>query len=171
MITQEEFNRLEAMREHAWSYFQLHAQQRLTVFNFYIVLAGALTAGLVASLPRAEEQTALPVALGSLLLFFSFVFARLDVRNRTLIKNAEGGLRQIESSWAAERGEKVTALPAAVFSRDECHVQAAKKRNVFLSVFSSHLSFSDCFRFTFASFAILGLGTVIYAVWRSVNAT
>ncbi len=156
------------MRTHAWNYFQLHAQQRLSVFNFYIVLAGALTTGLVTSLPKADEQTALPIALGSLLIFFSFVFSRLDVRNSSLIKNAEGGLREIETAWADERGEKVTAIRTAVFSRDESHVKIARKRNAFLSIFSSHLSFSDCFRFTFMSFALLGVGSVIYATWKGL---
>lgn len=166
MIADEEFKLLEAMRAHTWSYFQLHAQQRLTVFNFYVVLSAALTTGLVTSLPRAADQTALPVALGSLLIFFSFVFYRLDLRNRSLIKNSEGGLTHIERKWAAERGESVGAMPTAVFSRDAARFEAAKKRNVFLSVFTSQLSFSDCFRFTFFSFATLGLCSITYAAWK-----
>jgi hypothetical protein len=164
MIEENQLKTLEAMRTHTWSYFQLHAQQRLTVFHFYVLLCAALTTGLVTSLPKADQQTALPIALASLLIFFSFVFHRLDLRNRDLIKNAELGLRHIESEWAAGTKQAVALMPAAVFSRDESRVQSAKKRNAFVSVFSSHLSFSDCFRYTFTSFALLGVGSIIYAV-------
>ena len=47
-------------REHVWTYFQLHAQQRLTAFNFYIVLSAALIAASAALLKTA---TGVPYAL------------------------------------------------------------------------------------------------------------
>jgi hypothetical protein len=32
--------------EYVWRYFELHAQQRMTVFNFYIAITGLLAAGI-----------------------------------------------------------------------------------------------------------------------------
>lgn len=160
------FKLLEAMRAHTWGYFQVHAQQRLTVFNFYVVLAGALTTGLVTSLPRANDQTALPIALGSLLVFSSFLFWRLDQRNRDLIRNAENGLRDIEREWAKMRDEDVAALVTALFSRDEARVRSAEKHGRFRNFVDSHWSFTRSFKFAFLSFALLGAGSIVYSVVR-----
>ena len=33
-------------RNYVWNYFQLHASQRMTTFNFFVVIAALLTAGL-----------------------------------------------------------------------------------------------------------------------------
>jgi hypothetical protein len=41
---------LKEQRDYAWSYFQLHANQRMTSFNFFVVIAALLTTGLARSL-------------------------------------------------------------------------------------------------------------------------
>jgi hypothetical protein len=33
---------------HAWRYFELHANQRMSVFNFFLALSGVVSAGLAA---------------------------------------------------------------------------------------------------------------------------
>ena len=35
-----------SMREHSWRYFEVHAGQRITVFNYFLVASGAIAAGL-----------------------------------------------------------------------------------------------------------------------------
>jgi hypothetical protein len=37
---------LDKERDYAWSYFQLHANQRMASFNFFVVIAALLTTGL-----------------------------------------------------------------------------------------------------------------------------
>ena len=37
---------LKEQREYALSYFQLHANQRMTTFNFFVVIAALLTTGI-----------------------------------------------------------------------------------------------------------------------------
>ena len=34
------------LRTHSWEYFHLHANQRMSVFNFYLIFIGLLTSGL-----------------------------------------------------------------------------------------------------------------------------
>ena len=81
------------LRQQAWDYFEMHGNQRLTTFNFYIlissVVATALFTVLTSSAPRIGW---LP---GGLLIFFSFVFYKLDSRNAELIKGAEAALKYL----------------------------------------------------------------------------
>ncbi len=36
----------DTLRTHSWQYFDLHANQRMPVFNFYLIFVGLLTGGL-----------------------------------------------------------------------------------------------------------------------------
>lgn len=41
------------MLEHAWRYFSLHAQQRLSLFNYFLLASGSVVAGPAACLQRS----------------------------------------------------------------------------------------------------------------------
>jgi ABC-type uncharacterized transport system permease subunit len=62
------------MLEHAWRYFALHAGQRMSIFNFFLVLSGIVAAGLAACLQRHGPFQLIGVALGVLLALVSFTF-------------------------------------------------------------------------------------------------
>ena len=70
------------LRQQAWDYFALHAQQRLTTVNFYLVVATTLTAAAVASFQEDFGFPGLRLPAGLLLALLSFAFWRLDLRNR-----------------------------------------------------------------------------------------
>ena len=78
--------------DHAWRYFALHAQQRISVFNFFIVLSGILATGIGAGFQAGKTMTPVVAILGALLALFSFVFYRLDGRGSELVKLAEAAL-------------------------------------------------------------------------------
>ena len=91
--------------EHAWRYFSLHASQRMTVFNYFVVFAGVLCTGMAAALQSTAQIAIVGVALGGLLALLSFVFHKLDQRTSFLIKHAEQAIRrsnlQRRRSWPA----------------------------------------------------------------------
>jgi len=77
------------LREQAWSYFVIHAEQRLKTFHFYLIFS-TLIAGGVVTLLKNEESCLKGVATVSFLLpFISFIFWKLDIRNKQFIKHAE----------------------------------------------------------------------------------
>ena len=79
----------------AESWFLIHADQRLKLLNFYIVLLAAIVAG---SLTTFEKKLYFPLlALAILSLLLTYCFQQLDQRTRQLIKAAEIALAALES--------------------------------------------------------------------------
>ncbi len=68
----------------AWEWFQYHASQRLTAFNFFLVIMGALVVGYSQAAARSSEI--LGVALGLLGAIVSLAFWALDIRNQELVE-------------------------------------------------------------------------------------
>jgi hypothetical protein len=68
------------LRQYAWAYFDRHAEQRLKIFNFYLILCGAIV-GLFSFTGRDNLPNAWPLPF--LLSFVSFIFWKLDVRVAT----------------------------------------------------------------------------------------
>lgn len=149
------------LRKQAWDYFQVHASQRLTIFNFYVVLSSVTVTTYFSSFKADSNlQTARP-ALAGLLCFLAFVFLKLDQRNKFLIKNAERALKHFEQMEHAP-------VIAKVFMQEE--VETESKRLVRwqrLLFWSAHLSYSNCFNMVFVIFFLVGLGGVIHALWLS----
>lgn len=85
--------------EHAWKYFEIHTQQRMTVFNFYIAIIGLLAAGSGVCLQQGGKYAYFAAVLGAFIIFMSFIFFKLDERVSSLIKNSEGALQELEDGF------------------------------------------------------------------------
>ena len=72
---------------HAWDHFSYHANQRLVTFRFYLIIAAIL----VGAYLKLMSDHAIVVAsiIASVGVVFSYVFLRLDFRNKDLIKLSE----------------------------------------------------------------------------------
>jgi len=83
--------------EYAWDYFQFHAQQRTSMFNYFIILMAGLAATygyLVARSPAPFWDHALWVAIAGIVVTPAFI--GLDCRNRNLVHRAERILKKLE---------------------------------------------------------------------------
>jgi hypothetical protein len=85
----------QAALAHAWDYFAFHAQQRQTVFNFFLILVGASIAAYAGTLGKSEAAY-FHLMIGSLVSISSLLFWRLDKRNARLVKLAEEPLKNLE---------------------------------------------------------------------------
>lgn len=92
---------------HAWAYFNLHASQRITIFNYFVVFSGILTTGLAAAIQAPPRLAVVGVALGLLLCLLSFLFWQLDRRTSFLIKHAEDAIKLQEPVGAQLMTEEV----------------------------------------------------------------
>jgi hypothetical protein len=143
------------LREYAWNYFQLHAAQRLTTFNFYIALSTLITTGLFASFHEGFQVPSLGIALGLLLMIFSFVFWKLEQRNRNLIWHAEEALKLLEEKIAAEN---TVTEHLKMFCNEERKTKIQKDSHGTLkNIWIYPYSYSNCFNIVFWVFALMGL--------------
>jgi cbb3-type cytochrome oxidase subunit 3 len=150
------------LRKQAWDYFDAHASQRMSIFNFYIALS-SITATTYAAAWKADSnlQSARGL-LAFLLLLFSFVFWKFDQRNKALIKNAERALMAFE---AADSGDQILK----VFTQE--HIETTRKRAEMkglqrLQVWKWALSYSDCFNTVFSTFALIGGAGLVEVLYR-----
>jgi hypothetical protein len=148
------------LREYAWKYFSLHAEQRLKTFHFFVILSTLLT-GAVLTIAKDTVHVGYASPLAYLLSVFSFVFWKLDIRNKELIRHGESALKNLENHFDFQNsGEQPQVIQ--LFSHEEWKTNM-KLRFPKVLLISAHMSYSDCFNVIFSVFGIGGfiLGTVL----------
>jgi len=163
MNNPEDVNAVEKdLRDYAWDYFELHSNQRIAAFNFYIAVSGLVATGLVASFHRAVEAPYLGIVLGLLLIAFSYIFWMVDERNRVLVHYGEDALklleRRIEEIGIGDDKIKIFHREA----QETNHYEGARNRFQRLLI---PYRYTNCFRALFLIFMAIGiLGIIASAV-------
>jgi len=110
-----------------------------------------------------KEDNLLPlgVVLGFVLILLSFVFWKLETRNKQLIKNAEAALKKLDAELEPNMA---TSEPSVLrlFEYDE-HFVGLKRENKSVWFWRNHWSYSRCFNTIFVLFGILGVLAAVYA--------
>src|SRR5690349_8054867 len=91
----EEF---ENALDHTWSWFNLHATQRLQAVHFFILATAFLSTGYVAALNY--QLNAVSLGIASLGLLVSYIFYRVERRISYLLKVAERALKPMQKHLA-----------------------------------------------------------------------
>lgn len=144
-------------RDYAWKYFSLHADQRLKTFNFFIVISTFLIGSFGALISQTGLQT-LYVLLPIFLVFVSFVFWKLEERNRMLVKNGEQALKLLDEEALSNETNVHKAL--ALFAVDEL-ASSSLSKNPF---WSGYFSYSRCFRWVYGAVSLLGIAGISFCV-------
>ncbi|EAR0935099.1 hypothetical protein EOF97_22805, partial [Salmonella enterica] len=127
-----------------WKYFEIHTQQRMTVFNFYIAIIGLLAAGSGVCLQQGGKYSYLASALGLFIVFISFIFYKLDERVSLLIKKSEVALKILEEEFNE---------PTAMIFKNESIDNSLNK-----SILSTW-TYGRCFRVSFG--VVAGTGFIL----------
>ena len=131
--------------DHAWRYFELHAQQRITVFNFFLAISGLVSAGVGVCLQQGTKYSILASLLGVFLILVSFIFWKLDQRVSEMIKLAESAICQVEAAIAGSN--------MLIFTKD----RQCPPTNGLFAVWT----YGRCFRVSFLTVGIVGLAFAI----------
>ncbi|HVT82197.1 MAG TPA: hypothetical protein VHM90_16260 [Phycisphaerae bacterium] len=145
----------DEFRRYAWDYFQFHASQRLSTFNFFVVLSVLLTS---AAMTTFQEKFYLPCAggfLGLMLAILSFVFWRMDQRNRQLLQNGTEALMHLDRTALYDQANPGEIHPLDLFRRDEANMRA--QRGGILGP----ISYRSGMNAIFAIFGCIGLGLAV----------
>ncbi len=147
-------DRVDALRDYAWKYFQFHADQRLKTFNFFVLFATVLIGGGL-TLLKDETIPRAGIAVGFFLLaFFAFVFWKLDQRNKDLIRHGEAALKHIEQMpYAAGAPDEITQI----FSSEERATTKHRSTTPHYKILIRRFSFSENFALVFATIGAIGI--------------
>ncbi|UCG46475.1 MAG: hypothetical protein JSU94_13330 [Phycisphaerales bacterium] len=150
---------MKDFRQYAWDYFHYHAKQRLTTFNFYIIICSILATGYFTAL-RDSATTGFGSIVGALLSFLSFIFWKLDIRNRQMIENVVEALKHIEADAPLDDNSGTPHI-LKLFLYEEAQTKRAKESNG-LWPWNRHYTYGRCFNLVFLVFGILGILGCLY---------
>lgn len=129
--------------EHAWRYFEYHAQQRIAIFNFFVATSGLLVGGLAFTTQAPVKMWPFGLAAGLLLVIVSVAFWRLDQRVSSMIKLSEEVIINAEA-------QLITDPDLRMISRERA-MTASTKFGLFKA-----WTYGRAFRFIFLSMGIIG---------------
>lgn len=137
--------KFERSMEHAWKYFELHAQQRMTVFNFFLAISGLVAAGIGVGLQQGGKFSALVSLLGCFLSLVAFIFWKLDQRVSLIIKHAEATLCYLEGVGLSSE--------VSIFTKERNSAAALGNESVW--------TYGKCFRLSFLAVGLIGVAFVV----------
>lgn len=138
------------MRDYAWKYFAMHAEQQLKTFNFYIALCAVIIGGFITMLTK-DELTPFAAILPVLLVLISFLFKKLDSRTVMLIENGENALKYLDSQIVANYSDDPNVL--ALFKKDDENTSNKK----LYPPFTGYFSYRRVFTWVFRTMGVLGI--------------
>lgn len=153
------------LREYAWKYFSLHAEQRLKTFHFFVILATVLV-GAISTVAKELGHLGYAAPLAYLLATLAFVLWKLDQRNKELIKHGENALKALERQLnIGSKGDGPHV--AQLFVHEEWKTNSTTRfpRSPLLT---AHMSYSDCFNVVFFVFGFGGFVLGCVFVWFAI---
>jgi hypothetical protein len=95
-------DRTPLLIDYAWKWFNYHATQRLTAFNYFLIIVAILANGYLICVDK--HLYALQVGLGLIGSIISIAFLAIDARNTQLVDDGRNALRKLERSMAMATG-------------------------------------------------------------------
>jgi hypothetical protein len=140
----------------SWKYFQQHAQQRISYFNFFVVFSALVTSGLISTFQEKFEAHYVGLFLGICQMVISCIFWKIDTRNKFLTKHSESVIRRIEGKYIISPDEPESES-FALFSLEEKETQILRESQKKMCFIKRQFSHSICFRLIYIFFFIMGL--------------
>jgi len=147
-------------RDYVWKYFEMHAAQRMKIFNFYLILSGFTIGGFFTLQKQFLGYKWLSI-LPFLQFFLTVVFWLLEVRTKQLVKNGENALKELDNQLDYDI-ERINAEIFNLFQNDD-RIMDGSKKLWFIKL--SKYSYSDCFNAVFLVFLLLSLITGIMCLY------
>lgn len=89
----------EKVLDITWDYFKLLAQQRVTHFNLFIVFMGAISTVFAIQINVDLRGNIIALSLAIEQVFLCFIFHKIDIRNKFLIKHTEEIIKTFENEF------------------------------------------------------------------------
>ncbi|MCM1542305.1 MAG: hypothetical protein NC121_13725 [Blautia sp.] len=116
-----------------WNYFELHANQRMQLMNFFIVLESLMVAGLISLLDAEGNLSIWECGICVGMIFFAAVFYGLDYRTKKMIKLCESSIKLLERRNNGTQGSVEEWI--GIFSKEEDYTKNQKIRFTYSKLF------------------------------------
>ena len=138
----------------AWKYFQQHAQQRISYFNFFILFSSIMTTAMIATLSPQFNLNLLGIGIGLMQSLIAYVFIKIDQRNRHLTKIGENAIIEIEQTYNLPN--QINCASVRVFNKEGKQTKEDRGAKAWHSLISSQISHSASYKLIYFAFAIAG---------------
>lgn len=145
----------------AWKYFQQHAQQRISYFNFFIVFSTILTSCFVSTFQSSFLLPRLGIVLGGLEVLISYIFLKIDIRNKFMTRQAEKVIQEMEYQCNLSGGKSYSLFTGVAEATASLKLENSGK--FFLK---KHLTHGQAYQIIYGAFLFLGITMVIGSAFR-----
>lgn len=137
--------------ELCWKYFDRHADQRISYFNFFVVFSTILTSGAITVLQDSVDLRYTAIPIGVVQIFVAYMFLKIDQRNKFLTKHAENAIKDFEQ----KNGNASDQYTFLFNKEDELTIdhRANDKKRFFLLHLITH---GQAYKIIYISFMIWG---------------
>jgi len=134
-----------------WKYFQMHSQQRILHFNYFIVFSTIITTAFITTIQTSHLNYFPNLIIGFIQIFLSFIFLKIENRNKFLIKHAENIIMKIEKDTFPNEDTNFS-----LFSSEIIETIKRKKTIKNKLFFQKHLSHGYSYKVIYIAFLIIG---------------
>jgi len=129
--------KLDHMREYGWNWFNYHAEQRTSMFNYSLAAASLLAAGFGASIDKHPHLAATIGFVGALVTWSFFL---IDGRNDKLVRRGERVLKAFELTdfpdvTPASASDVAYPMPGGILIVDENGIRTSARDNIVVQYF------------------------------------
>lgn len=139
-----------------WKYFQQHATQRMSYFNYFAIFSTILINGYVISING--EEPSLGIIIGLLEIILAFFFLKIEERNRFLMRHGENVIKKIEHNYFKENDSNYS-----LFTSEEIDANSRKERQRGWNFYRKEMSHGKAYKYLYKIFMIIGLASMIFA--------
>lgn len=136
--------------EYSLRYFELHAEQRMSTFNFFIVLSGLLITSLVSTFDKEFTYPSAGYVISLSMIYISCIFWKLDQRVSFLVKHAEKSLSWLEKLEISKDPDYPDIFTAEEIETSKCEPP------VWPGFFRAKMRYSQCFNALYLLFCAIG---------------
>lgn len=151
-------DKYECAWDRTYKYFELHAVQRMSTFNFFIIISTILTTAYASTFSDNFDYKPVRLFSSLSLIAVSFVFWKLDERVRFLIHTSEDMLIKIENKMIKEG----ISQDLLIFSEEDRKFKTENKNRLpfnhkaYKGIIKERLTYSKCFNFLYFLFFLIG---------------
>lgn len=148
--------------EHLWRYFELHANQRIALFRYYLVFFSLYVTGtgFLLSKNNLNRNTEMDfiMAVSFVFVLITIIFILLDARNRELIHIAEASLQHYENKNFEDQHK--------IFNREKCINDNCSCFHVLNKAKKGCVRHTFCIRFIYSISALSAMALFLYALFH-----